>query len=77
MPATHGDAAWPFHTASGCGRKPLTRLLVDPDDLGPVRRQWYVGFLGAAAPDRVVTTRPGAARLVTPAGADDLARPGA
>ena len=29
-------------------------------DLGPVRRQWFVGFLGAAAPNRVVTTRPGA-----------------
>jgi hypothetical protein len=92
-------------------------VLVAPDDLGAVRRQWYVGFLGAAAPNRVTTAPPGtalvdhlpelrpgpwwpeldrlladldrfapdagplvaatdAARLVAPAGIDELARPG-
>jgi hypothetical protein len=40
---------------------PDSYLLVAPDDLPPVRRQWFVGFLGAAAPNRVVTTRPGVA----------------
>lgn len=34
-------------------------LVVAPDDLAAVRRQWFLGFLGAAAPHRVVATRPG------------------
>jgi hypothetical protein len=38
-------------------------LLASPDELGPVRQQWFVGFLGAAAPNRVVTVRPGVSLL--------------
>jgi hypothetical protein len=38
-------------------------VLVAPDDLAPLRRQWFVGFLGAAAPNRVSTARPGTTLL--------------
>jgi hypothetical protein len=35
-------------------------LLPDPEGLNPILRHWFLGLLGAAGPDRVVTTRPGA-----------------
>jgi hypothetical protein len=33
-------------------------VMVDPDALTPTRRHWYLGVLGAAAPLRVVVSRP-------------------
>jgi hypothetical protein len=35
-------------------------LLVDPEDLGPTERHWYLGVLAAASPARVVASRPNA-----------------
>jgi hypothetical protein len=35
-------------------------LLTDPEGLSPILRHWFLGLLGSAAPNRVVTTRAGA-----------------
>jgi hypothetical protein len=35
-------------------------LLPDPEGLNPILRHWFLGLVGSAAPNRVVTTRPGA-----------------
>ena len=33
-------------------------LVVDPEELPPTRRHWFLGVLGSAAPSRVVTSHP-------------------
>ncbi|HEX2047531.1 MAG TPA: hypothetical protein VHF27_07190 [Acidimicrobiales bacterium] len=33
-------------------------LVVDPEELAPTRRHWFLGVLGSAAPLRVVTSHP-------------------